>query len=181
VTAEVYVPGPMEGFEWVTFEGPTYDLLADGAGQALAASWPTPRARLVSVDNGRPLSRAVMPWLGEHVIVLRDEAIETVGPVIAPYGELLGLRCHGAELVLFRSLTLVDALDEQRPEVVRFASGAIMSLERTVLRRNRVRGVGGFQLSEDPRGPMYLPGALVHRLMGSNLTNGTAFAPVPLS
>lgn len=129
-------------------------------------------------DRGGTRKRADMPWLGSHVLVLRDEAIESVGRLIAPYGEILPLRVNDARLSVFSARLLPGALDEERSELVRFGSGQIMDLKRPVFHDEIVDGVGAFKLPEMPRGDIYLTEEMVMAIRSTGQSAGTEFVLV---
>ena len=126
-------------------------------------------------DRGRTRQHADMPLLTSNVLILRDEAIEAVGPLLTPHGELLPLRSPEARLALFRARQLSGALDEGRSDLVRFSSGRIMDLHAPMFHPSVVASAGAFVLAEMPRGHMYLTGELVDAIRGTGRTAGTDF------
>lgn len=119
-----------------------------------------------------------MPWLAAGVLVLRDDAIEIVGELLRPHGELLPLECTDARLAIFTAGALVGALDEMRSDVVRFSSGRIMSLRKLAVRTEAIADRQAFKLAEVPNGDLYLTEQLVERIRDTGLTSGTDFTEV---
>jgi hypothetical protein len=126
-------------------------------------------------DGGKPHLRADLPWLGSEAVVLRDEAIETVGSLLRPHGEILPLVCDEARLALFAAPVVAGALDEDRSELVRFGSGRIMVLRTPAFHVSALRGAAAFKLAEMPRGDLYLTDTLVDAIRATGLTAGTDF------
>jgi hypothetical protein len=110
------------------------------------------------------------------VLVLRDEAIETVGALLQPHGELLPLACDEARLALFSAPKLEGVLDEGRSDIERFDSGRIMDLRAPVFRTELIGDTQAFKLVETPRGNLYLGEQLVEAIRATGMTSGTVFA-----
>ena len=119
-----------ERFEWVVPQrAEDFDVLHALAQRPALGAWKPVRVDVLKVgDRRRRLKRAAMPWLAADLLVLRDEAIEAVGPLLEPHGVLLPLECDEADLVLFSAGVRESVLDEARSELVRFDSGEIMYL-----------------------------------------------------
>lgn len=126
----VYRPSVPEGFEWVVpTDSRDFEVLRALGERRPGDSWRPIRVTMVRVDDqGRAQARAEMPWLGSHALVLRDKAIESVGPILKRCGELLPLLCEEARVVLFSAPLVSGALNEDLSEMVRFGSGRIMAL-----------------------------------------------------
>ena len=140
------------------------------------SDWSAPEMTLLTADERGEAHRfAYLPWLGSHVLVLRDEAIEAIGPLVAPHGQVLPLRASGARLAVFRPPLLAGALDEQASEFARFSSRRIMDLRVPVFRPLVVASASTFVLAEMPRGNMYLSGELVDAILATGFSAGTEF------
>lgn len=173
----VYRPAVPEGFEWAFPVDPgDFEAFWTLYERRPGAAWePIPMRLLKQDEHGRPWRRAEMPWLGRHVLILRDEAIESIGPLLAPYGELLPLMCDEARLVVFSAPPAANALEEDRSEIVRFASGRIMDIRRHAFNLGALAGNRAFKLAELPRGGLFLTGDLVESIRETGLTDGTEF------
>jgi len=125
-------------------------------GQPQAATWKPITMHLIRDDQGRQLSPSPAPWLGSYAWVLRPEAILAMGSLLREYGELLPLSCHGAKLMLFHCLTIVDALDEDASDVHYFAEGHIMGVLHYVLRAKAIGAAEIFTLANLPAGPIFV-------------------------
>lgn len=173
----VYRLAVPEGFEWAFPVDPDdFEALWTLPERRPGAAWQPVQMRLLKEDeHERPWRRAEMPWLGGHVLILRDEAIEAVGPLLAPYGELLPLTCDEARLVVFSAALAANVLEEDRSEIVRFASGRIMDIRRHAFDLGALVGNRAFKLAEFPRGDLFLTGDLVESIRETGLTGGTEF------
>ncbi len=163
-----------EGYEWALpvdnddFE--TFQRLPE------RRAWSPVRMTLITADErGRPQRRADLPWLGSHVLVLRDDAIERVGPFLAPHGELLPLLCDDAHLAVFSAPAVAGALDENRSDIVRFRSGRIMAIRHPIFRRHPIGTSKAFKLAEVLRGDLYLTADIVDKIRATGMSSGTNF------
>ena len=174
--APVYRSTPTEGYEWLLPEDDgDFETFLALAGHPQSA-WRPPAMKLLKVaDDGRPLRPAGMPWLGSHVLILRDRAVDSIGPILEPHGQLLPLACTEARLVVFDAQVLPGVLDEERSELVRFGSGRIMKLKVPVFRSAYPEGAGAFKVAEMPRGPILLTRNLVRAIEDTGDSAGTSF------
>jgi hypothetical protein len=102
-------------------------------------------------ERGQELRPADSPWLGGHALVFRDRAYRAVGEILAPAGEFLELALEDTSdrLWLFNACCLVDALDEQASDLVRFPStGRVMKVERHVFRANVASRLTAFRVPQ---------------------------------
>ena len=80
------------------------------------------------------------------MLVLRDRAVDSIGPILEPHGQLLPLACAEARLVVFDAQVLPGVLDEERSELVRFGTGRIMKLKVPMFRSSYPQGAGAFEV-----------------------------------
>jgi hypothetical protein len=168
----LFEPEVRSGFEWVLpVEDAGHEYLWSLDGTPRQEGWqPLPVTRLTASDLGEPWSEADFPWLGPHVLVLRERAVAALGPALRSCGELLPLSCPDAELWLFHPLTVADALDEQASAIVRFADGGILTVERYAFHPDKVPGVPVFKVPQLMRGPLFVTDSFVEQVRASNLT-----------
>lgn len=164
----IYEPMVPEGFEWVVLDrDEDHNILLDLEANRAGPSWQPLAARLLTHDDrtGRRLKPARMPWLGRHVLVLRDEAIELAGSLLEPYGEVLPLVGPDARLALVHVTSMVDVLDEQQSEILRFPStGRIMKIARHAFKSGIVRPPQAFKIPQLTRGAVFLTEDLVRSI-----------------
>ena len=173
----IYEPRVRPSLEWVL---PVHDTDHEHLwrldGTSRRANWrPMPVARLLVDDEGEPRLEADMPWLGGHVLVLRERAAKALAPLLDRYGELLPLACPEADLWLFNVLTVVDALDEDNSELMRFDNGDILDVERYAFRPNLVAGLAVFKVPQLLRGPLFVGDEFVRAVEAAGL-RGPEFA-----
>ena len=171
----VYRLAVPEGFEWVfPLDESDWEVFRSFDGSSLSASWHPIRVRLGYSDEGMEYRSAALPWMGRHVLVLKREALDALGPLLDRWGEILPLQCAAAELFVFNPSRFVSALDQERSEVVRFGEGRIMKINKHVFDPRAIADVEIFKLEEMPRGSLYLTGPVVDLIERANL-DGTDF------
>ena len=169
---KIYEPRVRPGFEWaLPVRDADHEYLWRLDGTSRRATWrPMPIARLAVDDAGEPLAEADLPWLGGHVLVLRERAAVTLAPLLDRYGELLPLACPDADLWLFNVLTVVDALDEDNSELVRFDDGDILDVARYEFRADVAAGMAVFKVPQLLRGPLFVSDQFVEAVATAGLT-----------
>jgi hypothetical protein len=108
-------------------------------------------------------------WGMAGALALRRRAVELIGPLLSPYGDVLPLGGEGAGIAVFDCTTVIDALDQDRSEIVRFRGGGILAVTRYEFRPEKVSGVGAFRLPHDPAG-LFLSGTIVDAITKAELT-----------
>lgn len=173
----VYRPVPMDGYEWaLPIEDADFERFRRLGEDARKFVSRPPQMRLLRVDDdGKLLKPAGLPWLGSHVLVLRDSAISVLGPLLAPFGKVIQLASNDADLAVFNANSLPGVLDEERSEIVRLGSGRILDIKRPILHDEVLSGVGAFKLPEMPRGDLYLTEDLVDAIRATGQSTGTDF------
>jgi hypothetical protein len=176
----VLQPSVPDGFEWaLPVDSDDFEVFWKLTERTSGDPWEPIHMNLLKVDDrNRPQRHAYLPWMQSGVLVLRDEAIEVVGSLLQPHGELLPLTCDDARLALFSAPIVAGVLDEDRSDIVRFSSGHIMDLRAPVLRTERLGGHQAFKLAEMPRGKLYLCEQLVEEVRATGMTSGTGFSLV---
>lgn len=169
---KVYEPRVRPGYEWAlpVDDGDHEKLWALDATPRSATWRPMPVERLTVDEDGDPLVEADLPWLGGHVLVLRERAAEALSPLLGPYGEFLPLSCPDIPLWLFHNMTVVDALDEDRSSIVRFDDGDILEVTRHEFRAGEVAGLPVFKVPQLLRGPLFLGESFAAALATAGLT-----------
>jgi len=112
-------------------------VLSDLRGQHQLHWTPIGMDLLTEDDKGTPRGYSDFPWYGSSVLILRSDAAHSLRETTRPYGEFLPLK-GGDGLELFNATTVLDALDENRSEIIRFDDGDILNIERYVFRQEAV-------------------------------------------
>ena len=146
-------------------------------GESREADWIPISVRLIREDEGRKLLPSDSPWLGEHALIFKSQAIDALGPLLREYGELLPLLYNNAQLVVFNPTRVVDALDEEASSVLRFNSGRIMQVNRYVFYPGPIRGGHVFKIPNFRVSPTFVSQDFVDRWNVAGL-KGLEFEPV---
>ena len=166
--ANVYKYRPVEGLEWLlpVVSQDSRKLRFDGTPRA--AAWTPVRVnRLRRWEDGTALMPGDFP-AGSGFAVSRA-AKEHLGSCLEEAGELLPLECRNGEFWTLNVTRLLDALDEERSEVLRATdTGEILMIHRHSLIRERL-GPEIFKLSQTPRGSIYFTEAFVNRVRATPL------------
>ncbi|MGX7826195.1 hypothetical protein ACTG9Q_13990 [Actinokineospora sp. 24-640] len=154
---KLYQPRVHPGHEWVIPVRDTdHEVLLGLGGTSRLVGWqPVVVSLLTADEDGAPCAWADLPWLSDHVLVLRPRAGAVLGPLLGPWGELLPLACPDADLSVFHALTVLDALDEDRSEIVRFDDGGILAVESYAFHAGAVTAPA-FTVPQLPRGPLFV-------------------------
>lgn len=154
----IYEPLVQTGYEWInTVDDADYEKFLSFDGTSRVANWKPVRVRRVRADNQQDCRESDFPWLGSHALVLREQAVTVLRQLIEPCAEILPLETDdGVKLSVVNVLRVVDALDEERSVIVKFASSnRIMRVTRPYFREADIRGLDMFRLPFRPS-PTYL-------------------------
>jgi hypothetical protein len=170
---KVYELEVLDGYEWVVpIEKSDFEIFRGLDGTSRSRDWKPVAVRLVKQDDhGRPLKESDFPWLGKHAPVMKPRAIESLRSTLVGDGEFLPLRCDEIHLALFNVTRVLDALDESRSRVVKFAStDRIMKIKSYVFRPQAIGDVNAFKIPQLLRGPVFLSGSVVEQATSSGLS-----------
>jgi hypothetical protein len=128
-------------------------------------------------DEGPYLPEGDFPSLIGHIPVFSQRAAEALGDMLEPNGQLLPLDCGRGVYYAYNVTKLVDALDEEQSEIVRFSSGRIMDIRRYALAGEGLdEGLTIFKLSVTPLLRVFVTGRFVEAVELSGLV-GFTFPP----
>lgn len=147
-TTAVYEPLSLDNYELChpVIQGDFESIHLDINGTSRVESWRPIAMRIIREDEGRRLVESDSPWLGSHALIFRPRAIQVLGPLLRQYGELLPLDCDGAELAMYNPTRVLDALNEEASDVMRFGGGRIMMIKRHVFRQDVIREIDIFKI-----------------------------------
>jgi hypothetical protein len=135
---KIYELALAEGQEWALPKVlEDNHVLSDLRGQRQLHWTPIGMNLLTVDDEGTPRGYSDFPWYGSHVLILRSDAAHGLRETMKPYGEFLPLK-GGDGLELFNATTVLDALEENRSEIIRFNDGDVLNIERYVFRQEAV-------------------------------------------
>jgi hypothetical protein len=164
----IYVPTVIEGQEWALPKIlEDNHVLSSLRGQRQIHWTPLRIELLTENEDGTPRGYSDFPWYAEHVLILRRAAAAALRGVMAPYGEFLSLTGEKG-LELFNATTELDALDEDQSQIVRYDDGAIMVIERYVLRREAIGNALIFKLPS-MASSLYVQGSFAEQIGATGL------------
>lgn len=103
---------------------------------------------LAKEDDGEVALPSDMPWFRHNVPVLKERALEALGSVLSTDGEFLPLDCDEGQLWAFNVTTVLDALDLDHSDLIRFSSGRIMKVNSYAFRTDKLRAVSAFRIPQ---------------------------------
>lgn len=167
----IYTPLGSDGFELChpVDQNDFERIHVEVNGTPRQSRWRPIPVRLVRTNLGHQLVESDSPWLGGHALIFRTRAVDSMGPVMRAYGELLPLACRNANLWMYNPTRLIDALDEAASSVLRFNDGRIMLIQRHVFRADGVRGIDVFKIPNLRVSPTFVSQGFVDRWHESGL------------
>jgi hypothetical protein len=115
------------------------------------------------------LPKGDTPGLSSHIPVFSPRAVEILAELLENGGELLPIICEHEEYFLFNVTRVIDALDEDASQLVRFDDGGILDIDRYSFKENKLTGVNIFKLPQKPLSYPYVTDAFVRRVEDSGL------------
>src|SRR6266513_662719 len=165
-------------YRWLTVvDPPDWDRLELlRSGKPVSSGWtPIAVVDLVEYDEDERKPRCDFPVFGS-VPTFSERAATALHDVLAGNGELLPL--VGAAFFVYNVTRVVDALDEQRSTLTRFASsGRIMKVERYVLKDDQLQDAPVFKLPQYCRVAVFVNDVFRSFALQAKLT-GCRFAPI---
>lgn len=138
-----------DGYEWaLPVADDDFEILRSFDGSARERGWRAIQMELVREDEGHRFLPSDMPWLGGDAPILKQKAVDALGPVLTKNGELLPLACDEAKLWVFNATTIRDALDLDHSDLVKFSSARIMDVTSYVFRPDRLGEVYAFRVPQ---------------------------------
>jgi hypothetical protein len=166
----------IEHYRWLTMAHESdFNALADLGVTGGGGRWTPPPAEWIDDDLNAGKPRSDYPPLGTTP-AFSQRAVDRLRDVLEENGELLPLALKGEPYYVYNVTRSIDALDEDRSDLVRFSSGRIMEVRRLELRPDELCGVSIFRLPQ-VRGQIYARESFMKRVADSGLT-GFAFREV---
>lgn len=166
----IYKPKVAEGLQWaLPVNDDDFEVFLGFDGSPRRSVWTPVRVELISSHDGVTLRESDFPWLGSHVLVLSSRAVQAVGGLLSCDGELLPLACQEADLWVFNPTSVIDALDHDSSECVRFSSGRIMKMTRYVFHPELIGDAVAFKVPALLRGPTFVTDRFVAEVAASDL------------
>jgi hypothetical protein len=131
---KIFVPRVLDRQVWII---PCHQVDAESLfavnGPRTTAWQPVAVQEILEDERGHPRRASDMPWCTEHLLALRRPTLGKLRSVLEPYGEFLDLIAD-TPLTLFNATIVLEALDEDRSDIVRFDDGSVMAIERYAFR-----------------------------------------------
>jgi len=145
---DMYEPLVAEGYEWVNCcDDSDYEVFLTLDGSSQAGRWQPIKVRRVRADDRQDFKPSDFPWLGADALVMRRRAVDALRDVLEAHGEVLPLVTEDATELLVFNAHAVDALDEDRSNIMRFpGTNRIMRIVKVAFAEAALRGVDIFRL-----------------------------------
>ncbi|GAB2792418.1 hypothetical protein [Amycolatopsis magusensis] len=171
----IYRMDPPGDCHWVTPVDPADNDRLEYDSAPLAEQWSPIEMQLV---DGKGYQRMTsFPWHLNRLLMLRDDAIGALGPVLADYGELLPLDCPGMELNVFRNLVTADVLDEENSAIKYFEpEHELWEVNSYAFRADRLDGLMIFRTTSWPDGPLLFTDPMIDEFERTGLGHLDFFA-----
>jgi hypothetical protein len=118
--------------------------------QPQAANWTPVRMKVYKGPRGKLLEPDFTDWFGVPA-VFTERAVEALGDILTSNGELLPLDTNEGGWFAYNTLTVLDALDEERSVVSRLSNGAVYDVREYVFHPERLQGATIFRIPQTPR------------------------------
>ncbi|WP_125776155.1 hypothetical protein [Antribacter gilvus] len=132
--------------------------------------------------SGRRALKALVPWSFSEVLVLRDEAIGSVGRLLATHGDLLPVAGVNASLLLFVAPMVSDeVLIEERSKTTRMHTWSEeVRIEFGTFWASELEGRSAFTVRVGRNLQLLFREDLVEELIATGHTSGVDFEPMGL-
>ena len=129
-------------------------------------------------EDGDHLPASDFPsLLVSHMPIFSQRAVDELGDILEPNGQLLPLDYNRGLYYAYNVTKLVNALDEERSEIVRFSTGRIMDIKRYAFVRDELdEGLTIFKLLPTPLLRVFVTDRFVKAVEEAGLT-GFKFLP----
>jgi hypothetical protein len=144
------------------------DVLRKLDGSRVASHWRPARAVPILDDR-------LGTTIGDYskvgtVPAFSARAVEEIGDLLIPFGELLPLVVNDERYFAFNATCIADALDEGESDVKRFASGGIMMVTRYGFRSDVVAELTVFKIPQLLRAYTFVTDRFVARVTQTDLS-----------
>lgn len=131
-------------------------------GRSMAEKWEPPAVKAADQKDEAAT-------LGDYALlgtipVFSARAVDALGDLLRPNGELLPLLYSRGDVYAYNVTTVVDALDPAASRVTRFADGAVMWIDQYVFKQELLDGIAIFKIPELPRGYVFLTESFAERV-----------------
>lgn len=154
--------------EVMTFCNATADhsLLYKFNGQIIS-DWIAPA---VVFDRTKSQKISDFPIFSVHVPVFSKKAVQCMEEILLTHGQILPLKCERDEYFAYNVTTVIDAIDEEKSEIIRIPTGKIVHVTKFVLNDDKLTGNSIFKLKHLELMEVFVTGDFVERVAQNNLS-----------
>jgi hypothetical protein len=149
------------------------ELLEKFDGTPLSNYWKPLAVRILYLyddeeDKSRPASDT--PGLASHIPVFSERAVRSLNDLLRPYGEFLPLKCNQGKYFAFNVTCVIDALDEDKSDIVRFDTGRILDIKKYVFNMDKIGSIPIFKLQQIPLVRVFVTDGFARQIEAAGLT-----------
>lgn len=137
-------------------------------GSPIGSAWRPVQVEVLREHKKRPPSD--FPSLSPIIPVFSERAVESIGPLLKPHGEILPLDCREGVYYAFNTTCVIDALDQEQSQFERFRDGRVMDIKRHVFDADKIGISAIFLLPYLRRSRVYVTDLFVERVQEARLT-----------
>jgi hypothetical protein len=130
-----------DGFEILIEKQPELETIRKFNGQPIDG-W---RPLELYIEKEKHRKKSDYPIYSSHIPVFSRNAIDYVGILLERYGQILPVTCNDGEYFAYNVSSVIDALDEEKSEILRFESGRIMCIRKYVFKKHLIENVPIFK------------------------------------
>jgi hypothetical protein len=159
----------VERFRWLDLvNSPEFNILSELNDQPAGSAWKVLSAEWIEDDLNAGKPKSDFPTLGTTP-VFSQRAVDELLDLLVENGELLPLAVEDGSYFVYNVTREVDALDEDRSELVRFSTGGVMRIARYEFDPDQVEGLTIFKIPQS-RAKIFVTDAFVGRVRAARLT-----------
>jgi hypothetical protein len=151
-------------------EDQDWEIVYEFNGTAIGERWKPFEVEFMKEECIEQLPQGDFPHLFAAVPVLNARAVEVLWPILEGNGELLPLRSNHGDYFIFNVTNVVDALDEETSDIVRFSDGKrILDIKRFEFRASELASVDIFKLPQDLLSSVFVTDKLMNAVTNAGL------------
>jgi len=149
---DIWMDSNRKWARYVTIEGPVIPLIHEDVRTLFDRQ---PRIRIERDEKSTPCTSKAKPGdfsCLDHgpLPMFSERAKQVLEPYIGKSGQWLKLECDESPYWLFNVTNVIDALDESKSELLRFADGKVLRIARFAFHPERLRDQMIFGVSQRP-------------------------------
>ena len=169
---QVYIIEPLsnEYQNLITIEEGDWDIFDRFNGKPLRCKWRPVSVKVLRDDEqNKDLPVSDFPSFLSHVPCFSRKAIEALTQLLLPNGEILPLVCDEGEYFAYNVTTVLNCLDEEKSEAVRFDEGGILDIVKHEFEFSKVIHAVIFKIPQIPLMDVFVTNEFVSKVKESGL------------